>query len=189
VPHELDARVPVLAGYRRPGRGEARASAVRNRALRRLALDRRRDRVPPLARRVDRAAAPRRLRRRGAARAARTGGGEHAHLLRLDAGGVGAPLAGRGCLGRAEGRSMSAPDDAERLRVNVAAWTRRNAEFTNAASPGSWLREEIRWGMFRVPESELNLLGDVRGRDVVERGCGTADFSAWLAKRGARVVG
>ena len=33
------------------------------------------------------------------------------------------------------------------------------------------------------------MLGDVRGLDVVELGCGTAYFSAWLAKRGARPVG
>ena len=32
-------------------------------------------------------------------------------------------------------------------------------------------------------------LGDVDGLDVVELGCGTAYFSAWLARRGARPVG
>jgi SAM-dependent methyltransferase len=32
-------------------------------------------------------------------------------------------------------------------------------------------------------------LGDVRGLDVVEFGCGTAYFSAWLAGRGARPTG
>src|SRR5437899_3332539 len=32
-------------------------------------------------------------------------------------------------------------------------------------------------------------LGDVSGLDVVELGCGTAYFSAWFAKRGARPVG
>ena len=33
------------------------------------------------------------------------------------------------------------------------------------------------------------MLGDVAGLDVVELGCGTAYFSAWLARRGARPVG
>jgi len=33
------------------------------------------------------------------------------------------------------------------------------------------------------------VLGDVNGLDVVELGCGTAYFSAWLARRGARPVG
>ena len=31
--------------------------------------------------------------------------------------------------------------------------------------------------------------GRLRGLDVVELGCGTAYFSAWLARRGARPVG
>jgi SAM-dependent methyltransferase len=40
-----------------------------------------------------------------------------------------------------------------------------------------------------IPESELNVLPDVSGKDVVELGCGTAYFSAWLCRRGARPVG
>ena len=43
--------------------------------------------------------------------------------------------------------------------------------------------------MFGVPESELGVLGDVAGKDVIELGCGTAYFGAWLARRGARVTG
>jgi SAM-dependent methyltransferase len=74
------------------------------------------------------------------------------------------------------------------LERNVAAWTRTNAEFTNEAAAGSWARDEITWGVWQVPESELQVLGDVDGLDVVELGCGTAYFSSWLARRGARVV-
>ena len=33
------------------------------------------------------------------------------------------------------------------------------------------------------------MLGDVAGKDVIELGCGTAYFSAWLARRGARAGG
>ena len=33
------------------------------------------------------------------------------------------------------------------------------------------------------------MLPDFDGKDVVELGCGTAYFGAWLARRGARVVG
>lgn len=43
--------------------------------------------------------------------------------------------------------------------------------------------------MFNVPERQLGVLGEVAGLDVVELGCGTAYFSAWLARRGARPVG
>ena len=44
-------------------------------------------------------------------------------------------------------------------------------------------------GDVRRPDSEVRVFGDVAGLDVVELGCGTAYFSAWLVKRGARVVG
>jgi SAM-dependent methyltransferase len=72
---------------------------------------------------------------------------------------------------------------------NVEVWTKANAEYTDGRAAQAWAREEIDWGMFSVPESELNVLGDVSGKDVVELGCGTAYLGAWLAKRGARVVG
>ena len=72
---------------------------------------------------------------------------------------------------------------------NVAHWTRINAEYTDSSAAEAWAEEEIRWGVFRMPESELNVLGDVNGLDIVELGCGTAYFSAWLARRGARAVG
>ncbi len=48
---------------------------------------------------------------------------------------------------------------------------------------------EPHWGMFHVPDSEVHILPDVAGLDVIELGCGTAYVSAWLARRGARVVG
>jgi SAM-dependent methyltransferase len=72
---------------------------------------------------------------------------------------------------------------------NVALWTRNNEAHTDAASARAWARDDVIWGMFHVPEAELNVLGDVAGLDCVELGCGTAYVSAWLAKRGARVVG
>lgn len=43
--------------------------------------------------------------------------------------------------------------------------------------------------MWHVPESELRVLPDVAGKDLIELGCGTAYWSAWLARLGARVVG
>ena len=72
---------------------------------------------------------------------------------------------------------------------NREIWTKANAEYTDAKAAEAWGQEEITWGMFSVPESEVGVLGDVAGLDVVELGCGTAYFSAWLARRGARVVG
>ncbi len=48
---------------------------------------------------------------------------------------------------------------------------------------------EPHWGTFHIPESEAHILPDVDGLDVIELGCGTAYVGAWLARRGARVVG
>lgn len=52
-----------------------------------------------------------------------------------------------------------------------------------------WTQAEITWGIWGVPESQLRVLPDVAGLDCLELGCGTAYVSAWLARRGARVVG
>ena len=70
---------------------------------------------------------------------------------------------------------------------NRAAWDRRSAEYA-AYGRRAWAREEPVWGIWHLPERELRALPEVAGRDVVELGCGTAYWSAWLARRGARVV-
>jgi SAM-dependent methyltransferase len=82
--------------------------------------------------------------------------------------------------------SSELPDSVER---NVANWTKSNADYTDRQAADAWAKDDITWGVFGVPEAELATLGDVAGKDVVELGCGTAYFSAWLAKRGARPVG
>jgi len=81
---------------------------------------------------------------------------------------------------------MTLSEDALR---NRQAWTKTNAEYTDARALEAWAKPEIDWGVFSIPESELRVLGDVAGKDVIELGCGTAYFSAWLARRGARVTG
>jgi len=70
--------------------------------------------------------------------------------------------------------------------VNRRAWTKANAEYTDGSAHDDWAREEITWGMARACESELHVLPDVTGKDVVELGCGTGYFGAWLKRRGAR---
>jgi SAM-dependent methyltransferase len=44
------------------------------------------------------------------------------------------------------------------------------------------------WGVWAIPESEVAVLGDVDGLDVLELGCGDARWSVHLARDGARVV-
>jgi SAM-dependent methyltransferase len=72
---------------------------------------------------------------------------------------------------------------------NRDVWTTTNAEYTGEQARRAWSAEEITWGVFGVPELELGALGDVEDLDTIELGCGTAYFSAWLARRGARPVG
>jgi ubiquinone/menaquinone biosynthesis C-methylase UbiE len=43
--------------------------------------------------------------------------------------------------------------------------------------------------VWSIPEPELRVLGDVRGKDVLELGCGAAQWSIALAGLGARCVG
>jgi ubiquinone/menaquinone biosynthesis C-methylase UbiE len=84
---------------------------------------------------------------------------------------------------------MSSSERPRYVQQNVAYWTQKNADYTDAAADRAWAQEEITWGTWEIPEPQLNVLGDVTGLDIVELGCGTAYFSAWLARRGARVVG
>jgi SAM-dependent methyltransferase len=50
-------------------------------------------------------------------------------------------------------------------------------------------RTPLAWGVWRVPEAELGILGSPKGQDVLELGCGAAQWSIALAKLGARPVG
>jgi SAM-dependent methyltransferase len=79
----------------------------------------------------------------------------------------------------------AAPDD--HVARNRAHWDRQAADYVESGRL-AW-SSEPHWGMFHVPDSEVHILPDVDGLDVIELGCGTAYVSAWLARRGARVVG
>lgn len=73
---------------------------------------------------------------------------------------------------------------------NVEQWTKNNRDALDARASDAWAGTEPTWGIFGIREADLGApLGDVRGLDVLELGCGTAYFSAILAKLGARPVG
>jgi ubiquinone/menaquinone biosynthesis C-methylase UbiE len=83
--------------------------------------------------------------------------------------------------------SSGAPDY---LARNVENWTESNEQYGDARAEQSWAKDEITYGVFGIPESEVRVLPELAGKDVVEIGCGTAYFGAWLKKAGAaRVVG
>jgi ubiquinone/menaquinone biosynthesis C-methylase UbiE len=77
---------------------------------------------------------------------------------------------------------------ARHVRVNRRSWDRMSAEYQG--KHGARLTETARaWGVWRIPEDEVRSLGEVRGRDVLELGCGAAQWSIALAGDGARSVG
>ncbi len=84
------------------------------------------------------------------------------------------------------------PEDLpEHVAANRAAWDVYAADYVEAAEV-NWRRPpgQETWGIFGLPESQLRMLpDDLAGKDAVELGCGTGYVSAWMARRGARVVG
>jgi SAM-dependent methyltransferase len=54
----------------------------------------------------------------------------------------------------------------------------------------AWQTDELRWGLWNTPESQLSLLQGLEpGADVVELGCGTGPVCAWLKRSGMHPVG
>lgn len=45
---------------------------------------------------------------------------------------------------------------------------------------------DLVWGPSVPPESRLGVLGDVRGKDVLELGCGAGESLVWVKQKGAR---
>jgi SAM-dependent methyltransferase len=78
------------------------------------------------------------------------------------------------------------PEHVQRNRVVWDQWANQYAKDGET----NWAASDPSWGVWGVPESELRLLPpDLAGKDAIELGCGTAYVSAWIARRGARVVG
>jgi SAM-dependent methyltransferase len=76
----------------------------------------------------------------------------------------------------------------EHERANRATWDGM-ADWYQAHHGAEISARPDAWGAWRHPESELRLLPEVRGRDVLELGCGAGQWSVWLAGQGARVTG
>ena len=77
------------------------------------------------------------------------------------------------------------------VAANRAAWDEYAADYV-AAGEREWRVQpgHETWGVFGLPEADLRLLpDDLAGLDAIELGCGTGYVSAWMTRRGARVVG
>lgn len=71
---------------------------------------------------------------------------------------------------------------------NREVWSLANANYLAGNAREAWGQPQITWGVWRTPESEIEMLPKLRGLEVIELGCGTAYFGAWLKKHGARRV-
>lgn len=71
---------------------------------------------------------------------------------------------------------------------------RKNREYWDRISDkyqmqhGQQLSKACAWGTWAIPDEQVGALGDVHGKDVLELGSGAAQWSIFLAKRGARAV-
>ncbi len=72
--------------------------------------------------------------------------------------------------------------------VNRELWNGMADQWVEPARR-DWASPDPCWGIWKIPEADVGALPDVDGLDTIELGCGTAYFSAWLARRGARPVG
>ncbi len=75
------------------------------------------------------------------------------------------------------------------VRTNLRSWEADSADYQarNAEQLDRW--DRLAWGIWDVPEDEVNALGDVEGLEALELGCGACQFGIRVAKRGARVTG
>ena len=89
----------------------------------------------------------------------------------------------------ASATGRNAPVQPAYIRRNRANWNREADDYQR--EHGSQLNRFDRptWGVWGIAESELDILGDVAGRDVLEFGCGGGQWSIALVRRGARAVG
>ncbi len=100
-------------------------------------------------------------------------------------------------VGAMAGYPPSMNDNESLVADSLSPHARRNRQSWNEtadsyqADHGSFLEVGggLAWGVWQIPESELNVLGDVEGKDILELGCGAAQWSIALAKSGARPVG
>jgi SAM-dependent methyltransferase len=72
---------------------------------------------------------------------------------------------------------------------NRASWDAFSDEYQARHAEALDKADGLAWGTSEVPESALHVLGDVAGKDILELGCGAAQWSIGLARAGARPVG
>src|SRR5665811_1570542 len=78
--------------------------------------------------------------------------------------------------------------EGETQRANRREWDSYADEYQ--ATHGEFLNDiGFIWCPEGVDEADVGILGEVRGRDVLEVGCGAAQCARWLTSQGARAIG
>jgi SAM-dependent methyltransferase len=77
----------------------------------------------------------------------------------------------------------------EHARRNQAHWDADAADYQRRNAVHIDRLDDPAWGVWQIPEAQLQVLGKVAGKEVLELGCGAAQWSRALAHRGARCTG
>lgn len=85
-----------------------------------------------------------------------------------------------------EEKNQQPPDHVEK---NKAMWEATSDTYEQEHAKALEGKNALSWGLWRIPEAELRVLGNVAGKDILEFGCGAARWSIALARLGARPVG
>lgn len=81
------------------------------------------------------------------------------------------------------------PQFSEDVLKNRAMWEASSDAYEQRNALALSGAYAMAWGLWRISESELHVLGEVTGKDILELGCGAARWSIALAKQGAHPVG
>ena len=72
---------------------------------------------------------------------------------------------------------------------NRASWNADSDDYQARHGEQLAASTGLAWGVMQIPEAELRVLDDVAGKDILELGCGAAQWSIALTRLGARPVG
>jgi SAM-dependent methyltransferase len=78
--------------------------------------------------------------------------------------------------------------DLSDARRNRRAWDAGSDDYQKEHGPALAREDALAWGLWRIPERDLKVLGSLRGKRVLELGSGAAQWSIALAGRGAKPV-
>ena len=69
------------------------------------------------------------------------------------------------------------PHLSEHAHKNRAMWEASSDEYEQRHEAALAGENALAWGLWRIPEAELHILGEVAGKDILEFGCGAARWS------------